>query len=204
MEKATQAPHRQFAICLLRENGRIPRWSPPASEAVETTDRVRSERLERGHTKGIIAERAVAATTTPIRPFDVSFGGSQPKAAWVEVQGVSRSICERMMASRKPEACPGSSRNRNAKRRLARTISTCPPASRERIRAPASSTNLPSVKRSGASAMGRADRFRSTFTTNVESSCSTTWNFLVGRRALTIDRIAEATSSTHRDSTSVI
>jgi len=108
------------------------------------------------------------------------------------------------MASRKPEACFGSSRGRNTKRRLARTISTCPPASREPVRAPASSRNCPSTRRRGASATGCADRLRNAFTTNARSSCSTIWNFLVGRNAPPIDRIAQAAPSTQSDSSNAI
>ena len=82
-------------------------------------------------TKGITEDCAVAATMTAMRPPGNSVGAPQPKAAWGGLQGVSLSICARTMASRKPAACRGSSRDRNTNRRLAKTISICPRASRD-------------------------------------------------------------------------
>ena len=132
---------------------------PPASSGPAETTIEPGFSASKAVTNGITEDCAVAATMTAMRPPGISVGAPQPKAAWEGLQGVSLSICARTMASRKPAACRGSSRDRNTNRRLAKTISICPRASRDRTRAPASSTNCPSTKRSRAPTRARRSPF---------------------------------------------
>src|SRR5271169_3532964 len=174
-------------------------FSAPASGAAETT-------MESGTnnsnalTNGITEERAVAATVTPTRPPVISVGAPQPKATCEGVQGVSLSTWARTIASRKPEACFGSSKDRNMNRRAASMSSISAPASCERIRAPVYSANRPSSKLKVAMGASASDRPRFLRTAKrLSSACSSSWNFFGRRSTPLIDKAAAAASSNERD-----
>src|SRR5882757_2470846 len=64
--------------------------------------------------RGSISCFDVAASVSSTRSLGIVEGGLQPKTTSSAVQGVRRSICERIMPSRKSTACLGKSSDRNS------------------------------------------------------------------------------------------